>query len=370
MTLRATPFHARAAEANRGNDWTVRNGCTLARVYSDAHEEALAARVRGVLADISWRWRELIEGARADEFLSHLATRDASKLEPGAALKALWLNDGGAVRGAGAIARYGKATFLLVSAAEDREWIASAAARFGVKMHDAGEGGLALIGPYAARVLQEAGLDPALEPLAVRKVFWRGTSVTLSRFGEHGGYEIWCAPDDGLLVWDRLMRAGAAFGLQAAGTEAMDILDLEAGIARPIRDYAPARDGFVKQPTPKSLGLEKLIDSTHQIFNGRSAYLAALETKTLIGLEIDSEMPAPHTPILRNGQAIGRTLSSHYSPALRRAIALAIVEESAAAPGTELALTLAPTAETPEFRNAIARVAALPFLPVPDSLSG
>jgi aminomethyltransferase len=370
MTLRATPFHARAAESNCGNDWIVRNGYTLARVYTDAAEEALAARVRGVLTDISWRWRMVIEGARADEFLSHLATRDASKLEPGAALKALWLNDGGAVRGAGAIARYGKATFLLVSVAEDREWVESAATGFGVKMHDAGEGGLALIGPTAARVLQEAGLDPALEPLAVRKAFWRGLSVTISRFGEHGGYEIWCAPDDGVLLWDRLMRAGAAFGLQPAGTEAMDILDLEAGIARPNRDYAPAHDGFARTPTPKSLGLEKLIDSTHQNFNGRSAYLAAQESKTLVGLELDCETSAPHTPVLRNGQAIGHTLSSHYSPALRRAIALAIVEESAAAPGTELSLTLPPTAKAPEFRNAMARVAALPFLPVPDSSSG
>ncbi len=117
MNLRATPFHARAAETNRGNDWRTRNGFTLARIYSDAADEALAARSRASLADISWRWRVMLEGARAGEFLSHLATRDASTLEPGRALKALWLSDGGGVRGAGAIARYGKESFLLVSAA-------------------------------------------------------------------------------------------------------------------------------------------------------------------------------------------------------------------------------------------------------------
>jgi aminomethyltransferase len=253
-----------------------------------------------------------------------------------------------------------------VSTAEDRAWVASAASRFGVTLRDATDGGLALIGPYANAILQEAGLDPALDALAFRKIFWRGLDITVSRFGEHGGYEIWCGADDGILLWDRLMRAGTAFGLQLAGTLAMDILDLEAGVARPGRDYRPARDGFAAQPTPKSLGLEKLIETTHPQFNGRTAFLAARETKTLIGLEIDSERTAPHTPVMRNGQKIGHTLSSHYSPALRRAIALAIVEESAAAPGTELSLTLSPTIDAPEFQNAIARVVKLPFLAVPD----
>lgn len=369
MNLRATPFHARAAEANRGNDWSTRNGYTLARVYADAADEAIAARVRSVLADISWRWRVMIEGARAGEFVSHFLTRDAARLEPGAALKALWLNDGGAVRGAGAIARYGRESFMLVAAAEDRAWLASAASQFGVSLRDVTDGGLALIGPYAAEILKEAGLDAAAEALAFRKIFWRGLDVTVSRFGEHGGYEIWCGADDGVLLWDRLMRAGSAFGLQPAGTLAMDILDLEAGVARPDRDYRPARDGFSAQPTPKSLGLEKLIETTHPSFNGRTAYLAARETRTLIGLEIDSECAAPHTPVMQNGQKIGHTLSAYFSPALRRAIALAIVEESAAAPGTELSLMLSPTLDAPEFRNAIARVVTLPFLPVPDSFN-
>ena len=368
MNLRATPFHARAAEANRGNDWIERNGSTLARVYTDAADEALAARVRGVLADISWRWRVMLEGARAGEFVSHFLTRDASRLEPGMALKALWLNDGGGVRGAGAIARYGRESFLLVSAAEDRAWIASAASRFGVSLRDVADGGLALIGLHSAEILKEAGFDVALDPLTFRKLFWRGLDVTVSRFGEHGGYEIWCAPDDGIILWDWLMRAGYGFGLQPAGTEAMDILDLEAGVARPGRDYRPARDGFASTPTPKSLGLEKLIEITHQHFNGRSAYLAAHETRMLIGLEIDAARPAPHTPVMQNGKTIGHTLSSHYSPALRRAIALAIVEESAATPGTEFSLTLSPTIDTPEFQGATARAVQLPFLPVPDAL--
>src|SRR5580765_7150707 len=113
MSVRATAFHVRAGEANRSNTWIRRNGFTLAREYSGAHEEALAARFGVVLSDISWRWRVFLDGARTAEFLSRLTTRDASVLAPGTAHKVLWLTDGGALRGAGIIARFGRESFLI-----------------------------------------------------------------------------------------------------------------------------------------------------------------------------------------------------------------------------------------------------------------
>ena len=62
-----------------------------------------------------------------------------------------------------------------------------------------------------------------------------------------------------------------------------------------------------------------------------------------------SRSPRPHAPI-----KAGRTLSSLYSPALKRAIALAIVAPSHATPGMEVEG---------------GRVAALPFLTVPDQIA-
>lgn len=369
--VRGTPFHTRAAEANEGNDWTSRNAVTLARIYACVDDEVLSARFRVGLIDISWRWRVAIEGARAGEFLSRLVTRDVSKLTPGQSVKALWLSDGGGVRGAGVVARYGKDEFLIVSAAADIDWIAAAAAYFSISVRDvsAEMGGLALVGPYAAATLCRAGLEAALEPLAFRKLFWRGLDVTLSRWGEHGGYEIWCAADDGIVLWDRLMRAGAAFGIEPMGVAAADVLDVEAGITRPFRDYVPARDGFAAAPAPRALGLESLIDGDIDGFNGHSAWRAGRDgaTRRLIGVEIESETPAPHTPLFGAGVSVGRTLTSVYSPALRRAIALAGID-AAVTLGGMLTLTLPPTAENPELRTVTAHVADLPFLPVPDCI--
>lgn len=355
----ATPFHASTSAANRFNRWKIRNGWTLAADYGHAQDEAIAARLNCAAADISWRWRIAIEGRRAEEFLSRLVTRDPAKLAPGMAFKALWLNDGGGVRGAGVIARYGRESFRLISTAADWSWIERGAALFDVAVREIGpeEGGVAIVGPYARRVLEAAGLDPALELSNFRKVFWRGLDVTLSRFGEHGGYELWCKAEDGSIVWDRIANAGAAFAIMPAGLDAMDILDLEAGVPRPERNYAPAHEGFGTEPSPFNLGLESLIDDDHKCFNGRAALQNIPRTKTRVGVEFDSETPMPHMPLLRDTETVGRTWTSFYSPALRGAVALAQVNLDAAAPGTKLVCG-----------GQSARVCALPFLPAPDSI--
>ncbi len=351
--LRAAPFYARTAEANRLNRWENRGGFTLSVSYADPHAEAVAARFGAALADVSWRWRMAIAGARAGEFVSRLFTRDASRLAPGAALDVLWLNDAGGVRGLGTVVRMAEKSFLLISEVDDSDWLVQAAALYDVGVRDvtAEEGVLALIGPYAGQVLEAAGLEANLEPLALRKYFWKGLDITLSRLGI--GYELWCAPDDALIVWDRLTAAGHPFALCPVGQAAMDILDLESGILRPGRDFTPARDGFSPSPSPQSLGLGGLVEREH-LFNGRAGFLAAGAEQTLTGLLLEAETPAPQAALTRNGRAVGWTLGSFVSPALGRAIALAVLDGDAAAPGTELKLA-----------GASCVTAALPFLPIP-----
>jgi aminomethyltransferase len=355
----ATPFHARTAAANDSNHWRTRNGWTMAVDYGDVQGEAIGTRLNAGLADISWRWRVSVEGPRAEEFLARLLTRDPSTLTPGTAMKALWLSDGGGVRGAGAIARFGRDSFRIVSAASDFDWIARAACRFDVDVRDVSHegGGLAIVGPFARQVVAAAGLDQAVEPLQFRKLFWRGLDVTLSRFGEHGGFELWCTTDDGPLVWDRIRKAGTDFALKPAGLDAMDILDLEAGVPRPERDYEPARDGFADAPSPFDLGLGSLVAEDHGGFNGGRALRKAARARACIGIEFSGETPSPHAPLHRKGQLVGHTRTSLYSPALRRAIALASVDKVAADPGQVLSCG-----------NEVVRVCSLPFLPVPDSL--
>jgi len=344
--LRATPFHARAAEADKLNAWETRNGFTLA---SGDPGEAVAARFGAVVADISWHWRVSISGARAGEFVSRLVTRDPARLQPGEALRTLWLNDAGGVRGLGTLARMGRESFLLISTVEDLGWLADGAALYGVQVRDVtqDEGVLELLGPTAGKVLAAAGLEVELQPFALRKLFWRGLDVTLSRFGD--GVGLWCAPDDALIVWDRIAAAGRPFALRSAGQRALDILEVENGIIQPGRDFTAARDGFSPKPTPQSLGLGSLVKADH-IFNGRRG--AVGPERLLVGLLLDSETPVPQSDLMRNGAVVGHTLGSLLSPALRRAIALAAADPAAATPGTALTAAGVPC-----------RTCALPFLP-------
>ena len=158
--LRATRFHTRAAGSNRLNDWQNCGGFTLPRSYGDAEGEALAARFGAVLADQSWHTRSMISGENAGAFVSLLFTRDATALAPGAALKALWLNDAGGVRGRGTVARFGRDAYLLISQTSDLEWIEQAGRLFQVAVRDvtAEDGVLALAGPYANQLLEAAGI--------------------------------------------------------------------------------------------------------------------------------------------------------------------------------------------------------------------
>lgn len=358
--IRATPFHSRTAAANRLNAWCGRNGWTLPAHFGDPHAEALAARLTAAVSDISWRWRLKVQGVRAEEFLTRLLTRNPARLAPGQAFKALWLSDKGGVRGAGALARYGRESFLLLATESDFHWIARGASLFDVLVQETveNEGGLSLVGPFAAKIVEAAGLDASLDVLRFRKLYWRGLDVTLSRFGEHGGYEIWCNAEDAPMVWSRIARAGADFALTPAGLQAMDILDLEAGVPRPGRDFQPARTGWASSPRPCDLGLNTLIDEDHATFNGHAGCTAAPQGPTRVGIQFDDEQPAPHSPLLRGDCRIGSTMSSLYSPALQRAVALAMVDAAAAEPGTELSCIGRP-----------ARVAALPLLRGPDPVA-
>jgi glycine cleavage system aminomethyltransferase T len=137
----------------------------------------------------------------------------------------------------------------------------------------------------------------------------------------------------------------------------MDILDLEAGVPRPQRDYDPARDGFGAMPSPFDLDLETLIDDDHKLFNGRRALRGVQKAKARVGIEFAGEAPVPRMPLLRGTEIVGRTWSSLYSPAMRSAIALGSVDVAAAAAGTVL-----------ECGDQIARVCTLPFLAVPGSV--
>ena len=71
---------------------------------------------------------------------------------------------------------------------------------------------------------------------------------------------------------------------------------------------------------------------------------------------------------MRGNIAVGRTLGSVYSPALRRTIALAQLDAAGTAPGAKLFVLLPTSADAPKERRANVEIVDLPFLPNPDPI--
>ncbi len=331
MSALASPFHVRMAEHNLGNAWLTRGAFTLAARYGDARQEALAARAACVLIDASFLTRLRVHGAGAVKLLATACAFDADALAPGSSQRVFWRTQGGGVRGIGMAARFSATNFVLRSFESDGAWFDTAANRFDAAVRDETleKGLLFLLGPRAANVLAAVALHEAalLEPGKHAVFPWRGVSVMVSRWSglSHAldGYELSCANNDAVTVFDRLWRAGQNLGLVLAGQEAFDTLLLEQGVPIPGMDFAPARDPKAQAPSSASLGL---LDSGQGSLH------------VLAGLEFDTDEPMAFAPILRNGAIIGATMRSAYSPVLRRAIALAQIDSAQANAGTVVAV--------------------------------
>jgi glycine cleavage system aminomethyltransferase T len=90
----------------------------------------------------------------------------------------------------------------------------------------------------------------------------------------------------------------------------------------------------------------------------------------LVGIAIDSEIPASFSSLSLSGRSVGKTLTSVYSPLLRRAIALAQVEKSVAAIGTKFSVPLPLSLDRSDNRGVSAHVTTLPFVTLPESEKG
>jgi glycine cleavage system aminomethyltransferase T len=324
----ATPFHSRTAVHNKCNAWVRRGTFTVPRHFGNVEREVLAARFSAIVADLSAMGRLRVSGEGAMRLLTSALNSDIETIKTGEAREVYWTNDGGGVRGVGVAARYGEANFLLEAIDTDRDWFATAAPRFEAKLRDetTEKGLLLLAGPYARQILEAAGLEGAakLGPFAHIICSWNGISISVAHRPALGGYEISCSRDDGLIVFDRISEAGRPFALTLIGQEALELLQLEAGIPIIGLDYSPARSPNGGDPSPASIGCAT---------NGATGV-------ALAGVEWDGREAASFAPLLRLGQKIGHTLRSAYSPAGCRMIALAQVPADQAQRGNELQLRI------------------------------
>ncbi|MEM7524763.1 MAG: glycine cleavage T C-terminal barrel domain-containing protein, partial [Pseudomonadota bacterium] len=153
-----------------------------------------------------------------------------------------------------------------------------------------------------------------------------GAPFMLARSGYTGelGYEIFCDKAHAIEVWDAVMAAGAAYGIQPMGGEALEMIRIEAGLAAAGAEFAPDVDAY-------EAGLGFAVDLRKSDFVGKAALeeRAAHPRRRLRGLILDcDDAPAHGAPVLAGERQVGVVTSAARSPMLETAIAMARIAEA------------------------------------------
>jgi sarcosine oxidase subunit alpha len=203
-----------------------------------------------------------------------------------------------------------------------------------------------LAGPESRQVLKQLSdidLDPKAFPyLGAREGQVAGVQARLLRVGFVGewGYEIHVPANSGAWVWDQLMEAGRAWGIQPFGVEAQRILRLEKGHIIIGQDS----DGLTH---PYEAGMGWAVKLDKRFFIGQRS-LQILRKKPLTRLLTGFALPQGYVGpfpkechlVIEEGEIAGRVTSITLSPTLDQIIGMAYVRPSQAQVGSLIEVRL------------------------------
>jgi glycine cleavage system T protein len=330
---RANWFEPNAA---RGDE-TLRPRGWAGRLWSPAiGAEHVACREAAALFDETSFAKIEVSGDGAADFLEHLCANRVAR-DVGAITYTSMLNRRGGIECDFTVTRLDDERFRIVTGTafgqHDLAWIRQHAPD-GVAVDDvtAAYACLGLWGPKAREILQPlttATLDfPYMRTrdLAVGAIPCNAMRVTY--VGELG-WELYCAFDQGLALWDAIWEAGREHGLVAGGYKAIDSLRLEKGYRVWSTDITP-------DDTPFEAGTQFAVKLDKSDFIGREALLAAQQPKRrlcCLTLADARAVALGSEPVRVDGDAVGRVTSGGYGYTVERSIAYAYLPADRAEPG-------------------------------------
>jgi glycine cleavage system aminomethyltransferase T len=340
LLIEPSPFHERAAELCRTNAWVRAGRLTLVEVYSAVEEEYWALQADAGLYDLSYLRSYRIQGPEALLGVEHLITGRLAQHKAGELMTTLWCSDAGAVIGHGTVLKESEDAVQIITREPCKAWIEDTLSDFECRVGELtfDQARLGLAGPTGQMVLEAMGLSLArqLQPGQFITGSLRGLELGLMRRGPER-FELWTGKAGARVLWDRLMSAGKPLGLKPVGTEAANLLRLQAGEPALGVDFISALTARVaaEMVRPEALGLETLIERSKRGFVGQTALeqlippprrllrLIAQTTESLKGGIIAGKDQRP----------VGYLTSSGYAPALGASLAYGWVE-TADGPGS------------------------------------
>ncbi len=352
-----------------GANFRNERGWRVPATYGDEKSEYAAVREGGAgLLDLSSRSRIRVSGSEAIMFLNGLITNDMKTLAENHWMAAAFPNVQGRLIAAVRVTRLANEpaskktspTFLLETEAATHESVLKTITRFTMAgdfhvtditsettlLSVQGKGATEI----TRKVLGEAAAQ--IPPDGALEIDWRQSTVTVIRATHTGedGFDLIVKSTQAYAMWESLIGAEA----QPVGHDALEILRIEAGIARYRHDMDETN-------VVTETNLDDAVSFTKGCYIGQEI-IARIKyrghvAKKLTGLMFEGNELIDVRAAIKSeeGKDIGRITSVAQSPGLGRTIALGYVRYEYLGPGTKVKVIAGE-------REAVATVNQLPFV--------
>ncbi|HUE46883.1 MAG TPA: glycine cleavage T C-terminal barrel domain-containing protein [Aestuariivirgaceae bacterium] len=335
--------------------FSVYNHMYIPRDFGDPEQNFWNLVNDAILCDVAVERQVEITGPDAARFTQMLTPRDLSSMAVGQCKYTLITNAVGGLLNDPILLRLAENHFWISLADSDvLLWAQGVAVHSGmdVTIREPDVSPLQLQGPKSGDVMKALFGDSIMDLRYywLREVSLDGIPLIVSRTGWSSelGYELYLQDGSrGDELWERIMAAGAPFGLKPGHTSS--IRRIEGGM---LSYHADADI----DTNPYELGLDRLVDLDMAAdFIGKPALRRIRDngvSRKQVGLRIEcAPLRGPNTtfwPISKGGTTVGKVTSAIYSPRLEQNIALAMVSADCAETGAvvEVAMQSRPVRAT------------------------
>lgn len=301
--------------------------------------------------DVSHMGEFLITGPNALALIQKTCSNDAAKLFEGKAQYSCMPNDKGGIVDDLIIYRLQENKYVLVVNAsnieKDWNWL-SAHNDVGAEMKNLSDDYslLAIQGPKAVEAMQSlTSIDlAAMKYYTVEVADFAGIEyvmISATGYTGSGGFEIYCKNSEVEQVWNKVMEAGAPYGIKPIGLAARDTLRLEMGFCLYGNDIDDTT-------SPIEAGLGWITKFTKDFTNSEALKKQKEQgtERKLVGFELDERgIPRHEYEIVdAEGNKIGVVTSGTMSPSLKKGIGMGYVPVDYAVPGSKIFIQIRKTA--------------------------
>ena len=307
--------------------------------YANTTEEYWTIKKAVGLADMSHLGRLRITGKDRVSFLNGLLTNDISQLKENEGQRSALLNS--KARVLADLHLYAQPDSLLIDTGESpASHVKEILDRFiiteDVQIQDSSQDlvQLTVQGPRSSQAINEV-LGPEAQDLKQleQKTLGPSTIIARDRTGQTG-YDIILPALEAEPVWHGFLLNGGDLGLNPVGSQALEILRLEAGYPK----YATDVD---ENTIILEAGFKDAINFNKGCYLGQEVVARATHigrvNKQLVRLEVETkDSVSPHSKLTSDGRDAGFITSAAFSPGLGRVASLGYANREFAKEGTKV----------------------------------